>query len=252
VASAIANLASPFACTAQLAKQQKPLVAKEVFKAEFKSLVLCVALSRDGRWLARGDEEGKIVVWDAKTNKEKLRFQTDAMVGTLAFNADSRRFAANAGGYLRCWEVETGQEVFSIKRSIVFSTMVLHPNGKEFVLGCRDGSIEFRDAETGKLSRSVRPHRKDIRQIALSPDGKLIASACMDKTVKVCDAQTGDELHAFKHPKETAESVSFSPDGKWLATGGFDPNVFIWELKTGKLAKTIAGGGLKVALTGCV
>src|ERR1043166_9741155 len=35
------------------------------------------------------------------------------------------------------------------------------------------------------------------------------------------------------------------PDGKWLASGGFDPNVFIWDLKTGKLAKTIAGGGLK-------
>jgi WD40 repeat protein len=234
----------PSGAGSQPADEQRPPVVKEVFKIEFKKFTAGVALSRDGRWLAGGEEEGVVVVWDAKLHKEILtllpaQFGPSTFGSALAFDAKGVRIAVAAGRYFKCWDLDGGREAFSIERKVVIQSIMLHPNGKEFVLGCRDGTVEFRDAETGKFNRSFRPHRTDIRQIVFSPNGKLVASACIDKTAKILDSQTGQEIHSLNGHSQKVSSVDFSPCGRWLATGSSDNTVKIWDVKSGEALRSI-------------
>lgn len=56
--------------------------------------VLSVAFSRDGRFLAAGDLEGGITVWDLNTGVEADGYYCAAPVGKVAFSPDGKRLLA--------------------------------------------------------------------------------------------------------------------------------------------------------------
>src|SRR6266699_4948815 len=68
------------------------------------------------------------------------------------------------------------------------------PDGKRLALGYADGSVQIRDATTGKIDFTVQGHTGHIWTVAWSPDGKRLASASWDHTVQVWDTSTGTSL----------------------------------------------------------
>jgi WD40 repeat protein len=188
---------------------------KEVFKLKAKppyekgvNGLRGIAVSPDGKRIARCGYDNKIEIWDAETGKEVLTFP--AKVGMhIAFSPDSKRIVSAYSGYFL--QIRTGR--------------------------ADDGTfVTVWDAATGKeLLALERPKGESFGCAAFSPDGKWIVAGGFDRTeknslVKVWDAATGKEVATFS-PKKRATgvvAVSFTPDGKRIVAASGLWTVHVW------------------------
>jgi WD40 repeat protein len=82
--------------------------ARKVTGSIFERLVLALALSPDGRYLATGRYDG-LTIWDWHTKQPILPRRTLPAVESVAFSPDSRRVAAGStDGAIHVWNLETG------------------------------------------------------------------------------------------------------------------------------------------------
>ena len=83
--------------------------APEVIPTPHKAWITSLAYSRDGRWLASGDESGLTILWDASkmTNARKL-WPPKGAVYNLGFSRDGRWLAVGVYRGAQMWEAETG------------------------------------------------------------------------------------------------------------------------------------------------
>jgi serine/threonine protein kinase len=162
-----------------------------------RSIVRCLAVSRDGRFLACGgcQNDGSILVWEVETGKEVRRFEGHTWTG-------------EAG--------ETG---------VAFS-----PDGKRILSGGYDGTVRLWDIPSGEEVRRFTGHTDFVFGVAFSPDGRRILSASYDRSVRLWDAGTGKELHRFTGHPDRVKSVSISPDGRFAVSGGDDNTARLWRL----------------------
>jgi WD40 repeat protein len=149
-------------------------------RAELKSSAEVLALSADGKYLAAGEIEGALEVWDAKTWKR-------------IHSWDAHQEAVTAIG--------------------------IRPAGDLLATGGMDETIKLWSIKTGRLVKVLEGHQGCVTSLAFSPDGKLLASASTMGPARLWDVETGRVAHRFRHRGETL-SVAFSPDGKTLALGG--------------------------------
>jgi WD40 repeat protein len=226
------------------------------------NMVMSVVFSPDGTRLASAALNGTIKVWDATTSPEARTFSgPTGYARSVAFSPDGKRLAFGEGiwddtkqafvaGEVKVWEVQTGQEMFSLKgHSTRVNGLAFSPDGKRLASasgGRREqgkelpGEVKVWDAQTGQELRTIKGAGDSV---AFSPDGKRLASGSLDRTVKVWDAQTGQELLAFKGHTSTVGSVAFSPDGKRLASAGAGGAVKMWDAQTGQELFTISEQG---------
>jgi RNA polymerase sigma factor (sigma-70 family) len=179
------------------------------------SFTLVVALTADGKLLARGGADHTIDLWDAASGKKlhTLKGHTVPIL-RLAFSPDGKTLASITGTWLPD-DVPT--------------------------------EVKLWDVATGKERVAVQGHPTRGLALAFSPDGKTLATS--SNTVKLWDVATGKEKLELLLPKGTLPwSLAFSPDGKTLATGtggsvmGCTPSsVILWEVATGKENKTLPG-----------
>jgi WD40 repeat protein len=99
-----------------------------------------LAYSPDGKVIASGGNDGRIVLWDAQSGKMNREFQaTSANVATLAFSSDGRRLVsvselARAHSLygreeIWVWEVSTGKVVQRLEPEGWTSALALSPDG---------------------------------------------------------------------------------------------------------------------------
>jgi WD40 repeat protein len=134
------------------------------------------------------------------------------------------------------------------KRTASVSSLAFSVDGKRFVWGSLDGTVQVWDAQTGQEQLILRGHAREVGSVAFSPDGRRIASGSGD-TVKVWEAQTGQEQLTLKEHTGYVRSVAFSPDGKRLVSGGGNQlsadrrwgEVKVWDAETGQELLTLKG-----------
>src|SRR5262249_40694768 len=77
-------------------------------------------------------------------------------------------------------------------------------SGSTLVSGSYDGKLISWDTEKREQIRSVEPHQKWIRKLALSPDGKLVASVADDMVCRVWEVASGKMVHELRgHAEKT-------------------------------------------------
>ena len=87
--------------------------------------VRALSFARNGKLLASGGQDRRVIVWDTDQRKELFRVVAhhDA-VSALALSANGRTlFSGGANGLVKIWNVETRQELFELKQ---FNSCVRH------------------------------------------------------------------------------------------------------------------------------
>jgi WD40 repeat protein len=207
-----------------------------------------VAISPDGKTLASGAYDNKIILWDLETGKplRTLDGHNGAILG-LAFRTDGQVLASASGDRTaKLWDVKTGDRLDTFGESLKeLNAIRFSPDGKRVIAGGGDNRIRiWQVSPTAKegsnhLLVAQFGHQGAILALAISADGKLLASSADDRTVKLwysepATASGTPELKLMKVLPPQADwpaALAFAEDV--LLVGRLDGTVGFYDSKTG-------------------
>ena len=176
--------------------------------------VTTVAVSHDGKYIASGDLNGDVMVWDMQN-------------GRMRWKANGHK--TTGGGLIEDYVVSSA----------------FTPDGKNLLTGGGNKIIRVWDVETGKILRTLEGHEGNwfngtatIHSIAISSDGKKAVTAGGDETARVWDLEKGALIKTFKGSRGPLGRGSFfyadiSSDDKYTLLGGGDGSLRLWDNDTG-------------------
>ena len=226
------------------------------------------SIAPKANWAALGEVYGTISVWDTRTDKLQLKFETPNKVTcNLAFSDDGKTVAVASllfninprspkrqdidrkGAEISLRDTQTGalQNVLSWSNAYVTPDehyqdsmgdigLAFSPDGKVIAGVAANGLCIWQVSNGQQLYVSKEdtvPLGGGKKTIAFSPDGSLIAGIGWGKKIYVLATQTGEILQEFNGNSDFT-GLKSSPDGKLLATGGQDNSgqavVKIWDV----------------------
>jgi WD40 repeat protein len=215
------------------------------------SPILAAQFSPDGRWIAAGREDGRVLVLDAKTGKVDMTLVVHTRpVHGLAFSRPEAAGGASAwlasgaeDGSVVVWDLSSGMSRNKFLNPLLgywgygIRSLAFSPDNKVLVTGGDQGYISSWNLSTGEELPRLQTQHGLLFNIAFSPDGKRLASACGDGTVQIWNYSTGEPLQLLQGHTYGAWSVVWSHDGSELVAGAGDGTVKIWQADTGTLQR---------------
>jgi WD40 repeat protein len=225
--------------------------ANSVFTETFGS-IHSVAFSPDGHWLASGDFNGDIRLWDARTHQlQSISIGHTNWVRAMTFSPDCRTLASGSFDCtVRLWDVNTGEclQTFADRNqavnSVVFSpdgNLLVSGSDNILVRGSDDWTIGIWDVNTGECLKTFADYTEAVYSVALSPDGQTIASGGADPNIRLWNIRDGRCFKTVASHQGRVLSVAFSPDGRTIASGGADATVKLYDASTGECLRTCLG-----------
>lgn len=205
----------------------------------------------------------ELTIWDLRTGEKRLvQRRTGGQYWTVAFSRDGTRIAVGGNSEagkaeVTVFDIPSGQMLWR-KQAYTggsphhrghISSLAFAPDGQTFVSGGTFAGLQWWDATTGELLKTVRltPYKllwydldsASIRTVSYSPDGRVLAVALQryDRggfwgSCRILDGVTGDTLaEPIKGNPTPVERVAFSPDGRMLAASSYDGNIRLWDVE---------------------
>jgi RNA polymerase sigma factor (sigma-70 family) len=199
------------------------------------SVVLGIAFSPDGKWIASGgfnNDKGNYFarLWEVETGKELRRFshaKNSYGIPSLAFSPDAKTLATRAhDGRLRLFDVDTGKERKTFPTDgggRRLGTVAFSPDGK--TVAAAGDSIRLYDVTTGE--ERLRIDRKQASGLQFTDGGKTLTGAVMGVIYR-WDTATGKSLTP-EGGDSIVEQILVTPDGKRIVTRGQDGDTHLWD-----------------------
>ena len=228
----------------------------ELLSFKASSYLFKIAVSRDGRRLLTGGNEGPRL-WDLENGGLIRNFQgqTGNSIGVALSSDGKRALSGGAAKTLYLWDVETGQILKEFNgqtnhiRSVAFA-----PDGHTALSAGLDRQAILWDLKTGRELRRLTGHQNPIQWIEFSPGGKFAVTAGR-LTTRLWNVENGQEVRRFATDSTAGALVAcavFSPDGNRLLTAATDGMMRLWNVTTGDEIRSYRGqtGLQSVAFSG--
>ena len=214
-----------------------------------RGMVSTISFSPNGQWIASGNWDSIIKVWETETQRYTIKIQ-GWYNGTsqLAFSSDSQYLAASGKDYggVYVWDLKTGMHVASFKggappkkgqQSPASFPVCFSPDGLYLVYVCDRVSIAVRDIETKEhIALLKKSPRKHIQNFAFSPCGQFLAISIRN----VSTTRQNTELQVWDINKETLEMndsdyggdkliPAYSSDGTLRVADLYKDKVLLWD-----------------------
>ncbi len=186
-----------------------------------QGMLFDIAFSQDGKWIATGNWNGTVKVWDTQN------------LQCVAF-IDLPKNPEGVLGLSR--DLLFSQDGKYITRSNLISRD--YGSGQHFTV--YDWQADT-DTPFKSLPVQPEPGNINIRPIALSSDGSLIAYTSEANITSVVDIETAELVAKLRDDysdtsKVGCDQLVFSPCGQYLAASNHGNKVHIWNVKNGTLA----------------
>jgi WD40 repeat protein len=185
------------------------------------------AFRSDGKVLMTVSHENHVRLWDVETGKEKAITSGPGWVITSAtFTPDGKRVYSVSEHTVYAHDAATGRELWrGPEHTDSAVQVVVTPDGKMVITSSHDGTLIFREAESGKVIRKIENPRHSADMLTLSPDGRTVyalgSEAPHDGVILGWDVDTGKASGQASLPlkpeRYAASSIRYSPDGSGIA-----------------------------------
>ena len=207
-----------------------------------------LSASRDGRWLAVGENEnGGLLVWDLSNRRVKSRLPAGDGKVHAAFSPSAPLLAystvagpsTNRQASIRLWEVTADRSVGELPLGAECVGLGFSADGQTLVTSTAstDNQITlWRVSDRTKLAGYSAPQNAVDEAIpfAITPDASMAAYG--SPTIHLLDLATGQERWHADAAKDYVMALAFSPDGKILASsaGYHESSIRFWDVTSGK------------------
>ena|GEM_PF-5456448 len=162
-----------------------------------KHTVMAMALSPDGKLLAVGNTEKKLLVFAMPEGRRLKRFSDFTFIpSAVAFSPDGKTLAVGHAtgatrppkGTISLFDTSTWEKTGDVPAHELFVNRLCYSrDGKLLASGSYDGRVKLWEVEGWKLRGELTDHIKPINGLAFSADGKLLATTSEDLTTRISD-----------------------------------------------------------------
>jgi WD40 repeat protein len=187
--------------------------------------VRVLSFSPNGKLLAIGYEDGKVILRDLAQRKNIPLDAHPSTVNAIQFSPDSFLLAtAGDDGLIQFWNPETGKNLQTIKtQASTVKCLSFSHDGQFLASGGGDLRIQIWEVKSGNPVRTLEAHSSDVNSLAYSPQGNILVSASEDTTIKFWETSKYQLLASAASLSEK-DWVAFTPEGF------FDGTSHAWEL----------------------
>jgi WD40 repeat protein len=215
--------------------------------------IYSLAASADGRWLAVGELDGAISVWDLRSRREVTRLAGASSLTKLAFSPRQPWLAYGASltppsSVVHVWDVVGLQQVVELPHPRPVRELAFSSDGSRLVTWTADPSPEltvWRVADATPIRSLPAPSVVSGMGTILAANGDLstLAQGAPEGWVRLLQGRTGEERWKVKASEEYITAVALSRDARLLATGsGFsESDIRLWEVASGREAGRLRG-----------
>ena len=214
---------------------------------------VAVDFSPDGRYIATGDTDGRMGLWDVSTGKNIYYRSLGGKVQGVAFSPDGRYIAADGvDGELLAVRLNASSGEVVARRYIndeatAINSVAYSPDGKYVALGLDLQWAYLWDLSSNRIFGWGSVDASSVYTVAFSPDGRNLATGNDAGWATLWELNswwTGDVNSQYMQPKPdgNVRAVAFSPKGKYLAADGFDGSnnyVTIYDVISGRRVRQI-------------
>jgi WD40 repeat protein len=207
--------------------------------------------SPNGLWIASGDAEGNVFVWELLTKAVKTRVQVCSSVLDIDWDSEGKRIVAVGEGTqsrARAFAWDTGSALGKIEvhNKPILSVSYRPTRPYRIVTGSEDLNVNVYEGPPFKFVKGAQEHSRYPNCVRYSPDGEQFISVGSDSKIVVWDAKSGDKVKVIESKsdghKGSIFSFSYSPDGKQILTASGDKTAKIWNVEDGALVTTFNFG----------
>jgi WD40 repeat protein len=201
-----------------------------------------LAASPDGSTLVASHSDGRITLWDVRSNPPVVKSELDDFnsgVPATAISPNGKWLAAGERktGTVRLWDLSATQPGEAIRlehENRRFWGVTFSPDSKTMAVGIENG-IWFWDLTDSPPKRSFayRNVKGQARSVRYAPDGRMFAFSDTE-LIRIVDATTLETVGTLKGHTTYVISLEFSPDGLVLLSGGYDHTIRLWNPVTMK------------------
>ncbi len=211
------------------------------------SLIMSLAFSPDGKFVATGSADKKIELWDIATGRSLKMLTGHAnYVSSLVFSPDSKTLFSGSGDRtIKLWDITSGELKSTLQgHSDHVLSIAVSPDGKTLVSGSADKSVRLWQAasENDVLTQERAKDNKSIPfAVAFSPDGKTLAIGRKNGKIKFWDIDSRKIRLAIVAHTDQVTSLRYSSNGQLIASTSKDSTVRVWDSRNGDLLNTFRG-----------
>ena len=224
-----------------------------------RGMMNVATFSHDARWIATGDQDGILKVWDTQNGQCVTRTDWGGtekrnVIFHVHFSPDDQYLAASGFGHsaVYAWREESCEPIRNYKLEKPNRTdyrkegaaydryfpIAFSPNSNLFAYVSSPETVTISNINTGEDIACLTGHTDPLHTLQFSPCGQSLASASLGATIQVWDIQSESLIMTPKSYEGDRVRLVYAPDETLRVADIYDDKVVIWEASNDKKLDT--------------